>query len=43
MVRAIDASGLKSVIDRNYGLGELAAAFRYPANGGHFAKICLDF
>lgn len=43
MVRAIDATGLKPVIDRSFGLGEIAEAFRHQASGGHFGKICLEF
>lgn len=43
LVRAIDATGFKPIIDRSFGLGELAEAFRYQASGGHFGKICLEF
>jgi len=43
MVRAIDATGFKPVIDRSFGLGEIAEAFRHQASGGHFGKICLEF
>ena len=43
MVRAIDATGFKPVIDRSFGLGEIAAAFRHQASGRHFGKICLVF
>jgi len=43
MVRAIDASGFKPIIDRTFGLAEIAAAFRHQASGGHFGKICLEF
>ena len=43
MVRAIDASGLKPVIDRSYPLEGLADAFRYQEQGVHFGKICLEF
>ena len=43
MVRAIDASGLKPVIDRSYPLDGLADAFRYQEQGAHFGKICLEF
>ena len=41
-VRAIDANGLKPVIDRRFPLAELAAAFRHQESGSHFGKICLD-
>jgi len=43
MVRAIDATGFKPVIDRSFGLGKIAEAFRHQASGGHFGKICLEF
>ena len=43
MVRAVDASGLRPVVDRTYPLGELAAAFRHQEQGAHFGKICLEF
>ena len=43
MIRAIDATGFKPVIDRSFGLGEIAAAFRHQASGRHFGKICLEF
>ncbi|RDI61083.1 zinc-dependent alcohol dehydrogenase family protein [Microvirga subterranea] len=42
-VRAIDAIGLKPVIDRSFGLEEIADAFRYEESGAHFGKICLEF
>ena len=43
MVRAIDATGFKPVIDRSFGLGEMAEAFRHQASGAHFGKVCLEF
>ena len=42
-VRAIEATGLRPVIDRNFGLAEIADAFRYEDSGAHFGKICLEF
>jgi len=42
MVRAIDATGLKSVIDRTFALEDIAAAFRFEEAGAHFGKICLE-
>jgi NADPH:quinone reductase-like Zn-dependent oxidoreductase len=42
-VRAIDAAGIKPVIDRSFDLDEIADAFRYEASGQHFGKICLEF
>ncbi|MFT7177555.1 MAG: NADPH:quinone reductase-like Zn-dependent oxidoreductase [Halioglobus sp.] len=43
MVRAINVNGIKPVIDRSFGLEELADAFRLQESQGHFGKICLGF
>lgn len=43
MVRAIEAGGLRPVIDRSFPLEEIADAFRHQASGAHFGKICLEF
>ena len=43
MVRAIDANGLKPVVDRIFGLDALGEAFRYQASKSHFGKIALEF
>jgi NADPH:quinone reductase-like Zn-dependent oxidoreductase len=42
-VRAIDATGLRPVIDRSFPLAALADAFRYEASAAHFGKICVEF
>jgi NADPH:quinone reductase-like Zn-dependent oxidoreductase len=42
-VRAIDATGLRPVVDRSFALAEIASAFRYEEAGAHFGKICLEF
>ncbi|MGD0191026.1 MAG: NAD(P)-dependent alcohol dehydrogenase [Rhizomicrobium sp.] len=42
MIRAIDANGLKPVIDRSFPLEDLADAFRYQESGAHFGKICVE-
>jgi NADPH:quinone reductase-like Zn-dependent oxidoreductase len=42
-VRAIEATGLRPVIDRSFGLVEIADAFRYEESGAHFGKIGLEF
>jgi len=42
-VRALEANGVKPVIDKTFGLEELADAFRYEESGKHFGKICLEF
>jgi NADPH:quinone reductase-like Zn-dependent oxidoreductase len=43
LVRAIDATGLRPVIDRSFALAEIADAFRHEESGAHFGKICLEF
>jgi NADPH:quinone reductase-like Zn-dependent oxidoreductase len=42
MIRAIDQTGIKPVIDRHFPLAELDAAFRHQESGAHFGKICVD-
>jgi NADPH:quinone reductase-like Zn-dependent oxidoreductase len=41
MIAAIDASGIKPVIDRTFPLVELAEAFRHQESQKHFGKICV--
>ncbi len=43
MVAAINASGLKPIIDRTFALEELADAFRYQESGQHFGKIVVEY
>ncbi|PSJ38112.1 zinc-dependent alcohol dehydrogenase family protein [Allosphingosinicella deserti] len=42
-VRGLEATGLKPVIDRSFGLDDIADAFRYQESGAHFGKICLEY
>jgi NADPH:quinone reductase-like Zn-dependent oxidoreductase len=42
MVRAIEANGLRPVIDRHFPLEQIVAAFRHQESGRHFGKIVLD-
>jgi len=42
MVRALDASTLRPVIDRPFPLDEIVAAFRHQESGKHVGKIVLD-
>ena len=42
MVRAIEASQLKPVIDSSFPFAKLADAFRYQLSGAHFGKIVID-
>ena len=41
MVRAIEAHGIRPVIDSTFPLDRLADAFRHLASGGHVGKICI--
>lgn len=43
MVRAIDANGIKPVIDKSFPLEDMVAAFRHQESNTHFGKICLEF
>ena len=43
MIRAIESTGLKPVIDRTFPLNALADAFRYEESGAHLGKICVEF
>lgn len=43
MIAAIDANGIKPVIDSTYPLDEIAAAFEHQISQRHFGKICLAF
>lgn len=42
MVKALDASPMRPVINRRFPLDALADAFRYQASGAHMGKICID-
>lgn len=43
LVRALDATGVRPVIDRGFALEEISDAFRHQEAGAHFGKICLEF
>ena len=43
MVRALEVMDIKPVIDRCFGFGDIADAFRFEEAGRHFGKICLEF
>ncbi len=43
MIRAIEANGIKPVIDRSYPLEGIGDAFRLQASATHFGKICLEW
>ena len=42
MIRAIEANGIRPVIDSHYPLEGIADAFRHQESGKHFGKIVLD-
>ncbi|OIQ84091.1 alcohol dehydrogenase [mine drainage metagenome] len=42
MVKAIDANGMRPVIDQCFPLEDIVAAFRYQETNRHFGKICLE-
>lgn len=42
MVRALNATGIRPVIDRHFPLEAIADAFRYQASNQHIGKIVLD-
>ena len=43
MIRAIEATGIKPVIDRSFPLDDIVQAFKYQESNKHFGKICLEF
>ena len=40
-VKALEATGVRPVIDRSFPLDQLADAFRHEESGAHFGKICV--
>jgi NADPH:quinone reductase-like Zn-dependent oxidoreductase len=42
-VRAIEATGIKPVVDRRFALDQLAEAFAYQESAGHFGKIGVEW
>ena len=40
-VRALEATGIRPVIDSSFPLEKIAEAFRHEETGKHFGKICL--
>ena len=42
MIRAIENCQIEPVIDAQYGLEDLADAFRYQESQQHFGKICIN-
>ncbi|WP_121120023.1 zinc-dependent alcohol dehydrogenase family protein [Croceibacterium ferulae] len=42
-VRALDAGGIRPVVDRRFPLEQLAEAFRFEMSGEHFGKIGVEW
>ncbi|MCV4275590.1 NAD(P)-dependent alcohol dehydrogenase [Pseudomonas capsici] len=42
MIRAINANGMRPVMDRSFPLTDIVEAFRYQETNQHFGKITLD-
>lgn len=42
-VRALDAGGIRPVVDRRFPLDQLADAFRFEMDGQHFGKIGIEW
>ena len=42
MIRSINVSGIKPVLDQHFALAALADAFRHQASNTHFGKIVVD-
>ncbi|MBS0477392.1 MAG: NAD(P)-dependent alcohol dehydrogenase [Proteobacteria bacterium] len=43
MIKALEATGIRPVIDSRFPLDQIAEAFAHQASGKHFGKICLEF
>lgn len=43
MIRAITVNRIRPVIDRHYGLEDIAQAFAYFESQQHFGKVCLQY
>lgn len=42
VMRFVDVSGIKPVIDRVFPFGQAQEAYRYMASGAHFGKVVID-
>lgn len=42
MIRAIDANGMRPIIDKCFSLEDIVPAFQYQETNRHFGKICLE-
>jgi NADPH:quinone reductase-like Zn-dependent oxidoreductase len=42
MVKAIDANGMRPMVDKVFPLENIVDAFKYQESNQHFGKICLQ-
>jgi len=42
MVKAIDANGMRPIVDKVFPLDSMVEAFKYQESNQHFGKICLE-
>lgn len=42
MIRAIDTSGMRPIVDKVFPLENIVSAFQYQETNKHFGKICLE-
>jgi NADPH:quinone reductase-like Zn-dependent oxidoreductase len=42
MIRGLEVMGIRPVVDKTFPLANLADAFRYEEQAGHFGKICVE-
>jgi len=42
MVRAMETTGLRPIVDSTFALDDLASAFRHEESGAHLGKICVE-
>ena len=42
MVKAIDANGMRPIVDKVFPLDKMVEAFKYQESNQHFGKICLE-
>ena len=42
-IRALNAGGIRPIVDRRFPLDQLADAFRFEMSGGHFGKIGIEW
>jgi NADPH:quinone reductase-like Zn-dependent oxidoreductase len=42
MIKAIDANGMRPIVDKVFPLENIVEAFQYQETNKHFGKICLE-